>query len=70
MEEIKLSLDTVIYSVFTLAMLTWFFIDLFTKRPGSAFLSGKRKGEMGLLTLAILIIWIIFTVIWGGIFWW
>jgi predicted small integral membrane protein len=65
-----ISLNTAIYALFTLALLVWFLVDLFNVSPGSWFVSGKKKGEMGFTSLFIIVVWIIFTLIWGGICWW
>lgn len=65
-----ISLNTAIYALFTLALLVWFLVDLFTVHSGGMFTSGKKSGEMGFTSLFIIVVWIIFTLIWGGICWW
>jgi hypothetical protein len=65
-----IKVTTAIYFVVTLVALIWFFVDLFTVTYGGNFWSGKRKGELGLTGTLVGLFWVIYTLIWGGFFWW
>jgi hypothetical protein len=45
----------------------WFFRDLFMPANG---IITKKKGEIGCEGIFAIILWILYTLIWGGIFWW
>jgi len=63
-------ISTVIYIVVTLAFLVWFLYGLFKTNRGGDFWPGKRSGELGFACLGAIILWVIFTLIFGGIVWW
>lgn len=66
--EVKLT--SAIYFGITLAFLIGFIWDMSQTESGGYFFPGKRSGEIGCLGLIIAIIWVVFSLIWGGFFWW
>jgi len=62
--------STVFYIIIMTALLVWFIVDIFTTTHGGEFIHGKNKGEMGMVSMIIIIVAVIFNSIWGGIFWW
>lgn len=65
-----IKLNLAVYFAITLLFAAWFLSDFFKSESGGYFYSGKRSGEMGFTGLLSIGIWIIFSLIWGGIFWW
>ena len=65
-----ISIQTVIYIVISLLFLIWFLSDFFSSSPGGNFYSGKLKFEPGFQGILSIFFWIMFTLIYGGIFWW
>lgn len=61
--------NIVFYGMVTLALSIWFIKDTLTFKDGGYF-PNKRKGEVGGTGTIIIFMEIIFTLIWGGIFWW
>jgi membrane protein DedA with SNARE-associated domain len=53
-----------------LALLIWFLSDFFASWSGGNFTQGKKSGELGIISLLVIVIAVIFNLIWGGIFWW
>jgi hypothetical protein len=62
--------STVFYIIIMTAFTVWFIADLFSTTYGGQFIQGKNKGEMGMMSMIIIISAVIFNMIWGGIFWW
>jgi hypothetical protein len=60
----------IVYIIVMLALLIWFLSDFFASWSGGNFSSGKKSGEMGIVSLLVIVIAVIFNLIWGGIFWW
>ena len=66
--EVKLT--SAIYFGITLGFLIGFIWDLAQETGGGWISSGKRRGEIGCLGATIALIWVVFSLIWGGFFWW
>jgi hypothetical protein len=64
------STNTVIYTMIMTALTVWFIVDLFTTTHGGQFIQGKSKGEMGMVSMIIIILAVVLICVWGGIFWW
>jgi len=64
-----MKITTVVYIFATLLFLIWFLFDFGTQHPGGFFPS-KRKFEMGFIGIGVIAIWLVYTLIWGGMFWW
>ena len=62
--------STVFYIIIMTALLVWFIVDIFTTTHGGEFIRGKKKGEMGMMSMIIIIVAVVFVSVWGGIFWW
>jgi hypothetical protein len=60
-------ISTLIFIVVTVVFVMWFFRDLFMPANG---IITKKKGEIGCEGIFAIILWILYTLIWGGIFWW
>ena len=68
--EITIPVQLAVYLGITIGFMIGFFIDLFKTEQGGNFYSGKRSGEMGLIGILSFFVWLVFTAIWGGVFWW
>lgn len=60
-------LSTLIFVVVTVLFVLWFFRDFYLPAHG---IINKNSGEIGCEGAFAIILWILFTLIWGGIFWW
>jgi hypothetical protein len=65
-----IKVNVAIYIVVALALLIWFIVDLFREESGGMFWPGKRKGDLGFGGLFAGLLLIMFTLVWGGFFWW
>jgi hypothetical protein len=65
-----ISIQTVIYIIISILFTIWFFSDFFASWSGGNFSHGKKSGELGFQGILSIFFWIIFTLIYGGIFWW
>ena len=68
--EVKLT--SAIYFGITLGFQLWFLWDLAQAQEKSEawLFSGKQEGQVGRLGTIIILLWTIFSLIWGGFFWW
>jgi len=66
---IELHWTVLVYSLVTLPLVIWFIGDLFF-RESYTYFGSKRKGEMGGTSVIIILLIAIWTLIWGGFFWW
>jgi hypothetical protein len=61
---------SIIFIAITILAIIFFFWDLFTYRSGGSWGHGKKRGEIGLRGFFIFLLYIVYVLIWGGIFWW
>lgn len=66
--EVKVSLEIVIYVIISILCVIWIVANYLREDYGDYF--SKRKYEFGLSGLVAIVTWIVYTLIWGGIFWW
>jgi len=65
-----ISIQTLIYIVISLLFLISFLSDFFASWSGGNFSHGKKSGELGFVGALAIVIWLLFTLIYGGFFWW
>jgi hypothetical protein len=65
-----ITIDVFVYTLCAVGFFVGILYDLFDSYPGGLVSSGKVKGELSLRGVVILVCWIVFTVMWGGVFWW
>lgn len=65
---IKVEIAT--YALVVIIFIVGLTIHLTTVSYGNLFTSGKRRGELGLWGFLMIVGMGIFTLIWGGFFWW
>ncbi len=65
--NIKISLELVIYVIVSILLLLWLIRNLNCEEYG---FFTKKKGEIGVGGFVAIMLWIFYTLIWGGIFWW
>jgi len=66
--NIQLSVQSLVYTIISVVFLIWLVLDIADSYSGM--FTSKVKGQVSLIGLFIIIAWLIFTAIWGGIFWW
>ncbi len=67
---VTIHLNTFIYIIISLVIFALFIDDFCTSYSGGMFSSGKNKYSIGAYGILAIILEIIFTLIWGGFFWW
>ena len=70
--NITISYANLTYALVTLAALFLLLHDIFRVIPGNGgyFSESKQRGEIGCSGVVIIAIWVIFTLVFGGFFWW
>lgn len=62
--------NLIVYGIVTGIITIWFIVDLMRVERSTYGFPGKSKWEIGFISILIIAIEVIFTLIWGGIFWW
>ena len=66
----KIEISTAFFIIVTLSYLVGVLFDTYREISGGMWGIGKRKWEFGLVGYFLIVAYIIFVLIWGGIFWW
>jgi len=66
---VTLALHNVVYIIISLVCLAFLIANLLDSYSG-LFTPGKRKYELGFDGIIAIFAWLIFSLIFGGIFWW
>jgi hypothetical protein len=65
-----IKINLAVYFAITLLFAVWFLSDFFKSWNGGNFTPGKATWEVGFSGILSIVLWVIFSLIWGGIFWW
>ena len=65
-----ISISNAIYIVITLVFVIGLLIHMHMETYGSMFTSGKNKWEIGGWGALLIVVYIVYVLIWGGVFWW
>lgn len=62
--------STVVYIIVMILLVIWWLKDFLDGNSGGGLWSHGRRKESGIEGIIAIILIIVFTLIWGGIFWW
>lgn len=67
-----IDVESFIFWFFTAGYVIAAFIHLYMRTPGSSYYGwgGKKRGELGVWGIVITITYLVFLIIYGGIYWW
>ena len=62
--------NLIVYFIIAVPLVAYAIIDFCSETNSSLFYGGKNKFDLGLGSFILIIFVIIWTLIWGGFFWW
>jgi len=69
--NITIQLHQAVYAIITAIALVYILFDVFREYGGGGYFSSRKyKGQLGFPSAIMIILWFIFSLIWGGFFWW